>query len=50
MLMVWESPVSRPTMDIDLLGRVDNSVGGISAIVQDVCRLEVEPDGIVFDP
>jgi hypothetical protein len=29
MLMVWESPVSRPTMDIDLLGRVENRVDSI---------------------
>jgi len=50
MLMVWESPVSRPTMDIDLLGRVENSVDGMVAIVQDICRIEAEPDGVVFDP
>jgi predicted nucleotidyltransferase component of viral defense system len=50
MLMVWESPVSRPTMDIDLLGSVENSVDGMVAIVQDICRIDTEPDGIVFDP
>ncbi len=50
MLMVWESPVSRPTMDIDLLGRAENSVDGMISMVQDICRAEAEPDGIVFDP
>ena len=27
MLPVWEAPLTRPTMDIDLLGRIDNSIG-----------------------
>jgi hypothetical protein len=26
MLPVWEAPLTRPTMDIDLLGRIDNSI------------------------
>jgi predicted nucleotidyltransferase component of viral defense system len=50
MLMVWESPLSRSTMDIDMLGKMENSVDKIIAIVQEVCRQDVEPDGIIFDP
>ena len=26
MLTVWKAPLSRPTMDIDLLGRIDNTI------------------------
>jgi len=50
MLMVWESPLSRSTMDIDMLGKMENSIDKIIAIVQEVCRQDVEPDGIIFDP
>ncbi len=27
MFSVWSGPTSHPTMDIDLLGRIDNSLG-----------------------
>ena len=49
MLMVWKSPLTRSTMDIDMLGRMENSIDKIIAIVQEVSRQEAEPDGIVFD-
>ena len=49
MLMVWEAPLSRPTMDIDLLGRIDNNIETIVEVTRQICRHEVEPDGIVFD-
>jgi hypothetical protein len=29
---------------------MENSVDKIIAIVQEVCRQDVEPDGIIFDP
>ncbi len=50
MLMVWEVRAFRSTMDIDMLGKMKNSTDAIIAMVRDVCRQEVEPDGIVFDP
>ena len=50
MLTVWEAPISRPTMDIDLLGRIDNSIEAIVAATKDICSQEVEPDGIIFKP
>lgn len=50
MLSVWKAPMSRPTMDVDLLGRTDNSVEEIAAITREVCKQRVEPDGVVFDP
>lgn len=49
LLRVWNAPSVRPTMDIDLLGRTDNEPANIRRIVQEVCREDVEPDGLVFD-
>jgi len=49
MLIVWEAPLSRPTMDIDLLGRIDNSIKTIVEVIREICRQEVEPDGIAFN-
>ncbi len=50
MFTAWEVPMSRPTMDIDLLGRTKNNIDNIVAIIQDICREPVEPDGLHFDP
>jgi len=49
MLTVWEAPITRPTMDIDVLGRTSNSINAIVAQIQDICRQDVEPDGVIFD-
>jgi len=49
MLAVWEAPLSRVTMDIDLLGRIDNNVEGIIDFTRAICRQKVNPDGISFD-
>lgn len=49
MLLVWKTPITRPTMDIDLLGKTDNNLDAISSLIRDVCTQEVEPDGIAFD-
>ena len=49
MLTVWEAPVTRPTMDIDLLGRIENSTETITKVIKEICIQEVNPDGIVYD-
>lgn len=49
MFTAWQAPVTRPTMDIDLLGITDNGVEAIVAVVRDICRQDFEPDGLVFD-
>ena len=49
MLTVWQAPFTRPTMDIDLLGRIENSIENITKVITEICRQEVEPDGIAFD-
>ena len=50
MLLVWETPVTRPTRDIDLLGRISNDLESIRGFAADVSKMPVEDDGIVFDP
>ncbi|MCZ7661863.1 MAG: nucleotidyl transferase AbiEii/AbiGii toxin family protein [Thermoleophilia bacterium] len=50
MLLVWRAPLSRPTMDIDVLGMLDNDVHAVEQVVKDICIQEVEPDGLAFDP
>ena len=49
MLPIWSAPLSRPTMDIDLLGRTPNHVDGVVEIVRDICQTDVGPDGLTFD-
>jgi len=50
MLAAWEVSLTRPTKDIDLLGQVANDIERIAAIVKEVCRQQIEPDGLEFDP
>ena len=49
MLTVWEAPLTRPTMDIDFLGQIENSIENITKVTREICQQEVEPDGIVCD-
>ena len=49
MFVVWKAPVSRPTKDIDLLGRIENDVDLITSAMKEVCLQEVEPDGMTFN-
>jgi len=50
MLMVWRSPELRPTMDIDMLGRTSNEETDIVAQVHDILTVDIETDGLAFDP
>ena len=50
MLRVWRAAELRPTMDIDLLGRTSNVESDIVAQIRDVLHVDVETDGLVFDP
>jgi len=45
----WHASLSRPTKDIDFLGRLRNDLRVVAAAVGDACRQEVEPDGMTFD-
>ncbi len=50
MLRVWRSPELRPTMDIDMLGRTSKAEPDIVAQIKDILTVEVEMDGLAFDP
>ncbi len=49
MLQAWEAPLARPTMDIDMLGRVTDTIENLESIVRECAAIEVEPDGVEFD-
>jgi len=42
MFSAWCAPASRPTMDIDLLGKIDNRLDTITAAMKDACLIDVE--------
>ncbi len=48
MFRAWNAPTSRPTRDIDLLGRMDSKVTTVVPVFKDVCNQTVEPDGLIF--
>jgi Nucleotidyl transferase AbiEii toxin, Type IV TA system len=49
LLTAWQAPLSRSTMDIDLLGKTSNKVEHIASIVSELCTMETEADGVNFD-
>jgi len=49
LLTAWRAPQSRPTMDIDLEGQLNNQLDHIKEVVAIVCEVDVEPDGIAFN-
>jgi nucleotidyltransferase AbiEii toxin of type IV toxin-antitoxin system len=50
MLIVWLGAVIRPTRDIDLLGFGDMTDDAIARTFAEIATVNVEPDGIGFDP
>lgn len=49
LLAAWGGVSHRSTRDLDLLGYGDLSVGQLTILFREICRMEVEPDGLVFD-
>lgn len=49
MFAAWRGHGSRPTMDIDLLGKIANDLEVIISAMREACETEVEADGISFD-
>jgi len=47
---VWGDFPRRTTMDIDLLGFLDNSLEALEEMAKAVCMVPVLDDGVVFDP
>jgi predicted nucleotidyltransferase component of viral defense system len=50
LFIAWEGMPHRVTRDIDLLGFGDDSVERVESVVRNLCELQVEEDGLVFDP
>lgn len=49
MLIVWDPMSHRATVDIDLLAKTLNSIENLQKIINEVCAVEVVPDGVKFD-
>ena len=49
LLKAWGYADNRPTMDIDLLGKTENSEQNIVSKIRDIIETKIEPDGLVFD-
>ncbi|MBE9582343.1 MAG: nucleotidyl transferase AbiEii/AbiGii toxin family protein [Proteobacteria bacterium] len=50
LFMAWTGRSHRPTVDIDFLGHGENSDKRLVQIFRAVCGVEVEDDGLIFDP
>jgi hypothetical protein len=50
LLNVWMDRSHRPTRDLDFAGQGDASPERLITLFQEICRVEVEPDGLEFDP
>lgn len=50
LFQLWTEVPHRATQDVDLLGKGDNSVKRIAAVIQDICKTPVADDGLTFDP
>jgi len=50
MFTAWNIQPTRTSKDIDLLGKLENSIEAITAVMRDTCNQTVEPDGMSFDP
>ncbi len=49
MFFVWKGQGSRPTLDIDLSGRIPGNPDVIISAMREACMTPVEPDGMIFD-
>jgi len=49
MFTVWDVPERRTTLDIDFLAHYDNQIIEIEKVMKDVCTINVQADGLMFD-
>ncbi len=49
LFVLWLGKLHRPTRDLDLLGSGKIDQATLKTIFEDVCIIEVEPDGVKFD-
>ncbi len=50
LLRVWDVPLARPTMDIDMLGRITGTPEVLVPIIRECMAIQVEDDGMQFEP
>ena len=50
LFVLWHDVPHRPTRDADFLGFVDPEIDEIRNIFQSLCNLDVDDDGLIFDP
>jgi hypothetical protein len=46
LFVAWNGDSHRPTQDMDLLGYGSSSNDNIKALFENICDVEVEPDGL----
>jgi hypothetical protein len=49
MLRLWDSPLSRPTIDVDLMSRHVLSQEVLETTIKEICNQKVPDDGCLFD-
>lgn len=49
LFVVWKTPTTRPTRDIDLLARMSNDLEFIRTVIAEICEVPVDDDGLIFD-
>ena len=49
LFVAWENAVERSTRDLDLLTFADPDVAGLEQVFREICGVDVEPDGLLFD-
>ncbi|MGB5107793.1 MAG: nucleotidyl transferase AbiEii/AbiGii toxin family protein [Candidatus Zixiibacteriota bacterium] len=49
LMAIWIGEVHRPTRDLDLLGFGEAEAETLGAAISEICRAEVEKDGLEFD-
>jgi predicted nucleotidyltransferase component of viral defense system len=47
--VAWGNAIERPTRDLDLLTFADPDVGNLEKVFCEICGVDVEPDGLLFD-
>ncbi len=50
LLRVWDVPIVRPTMDIDMLGQFESTEDTVKEVIKDCMNEKVEDDGFQFYP
>lgn len=49
MLRLWDAPLSRPTIDVDLMGQQVLSQDELEQVIKDICVHQVPDDGCCFE-